>query len=643
MEKLNIRFLDGRLSADSEKYGKICGGEDFFRLFVDDLAEREIKIRSSEQKPASVTEKDGELTIVYDCLHASNGQTYDIVYKVTIREKDGALAFGSVIENRSGVRVNEEQLPYIELEGGEKETLYMPHGLGSKVEDPRRAIPERFHSEYMSADEKMVFYSVRYPTPLSMSWFGVQTDGRFLYLAAHDEKLRICTLSAGASARHDPIKKLVLTVSHYPTAVSGETVSISNCVLALFDGDWRDGAAYYREFADSTWNTPSDRPTWVDNMTGWQRVILKHQFGEIYFKYSDLPKLYKSGLSYGINTLMVFGWWKGRFDNGYPVYEPDPLLGGEDGLRAAIDEIHRLGGKVHLYTNGALIDVATDYYKTTGKYNCAIDIDGNEYRDHYRFSNEGTTLKMFGYKSFVTACHATKAWHEHILDAAKIKLSLGADGVFYDQLPVTSQLCFCEKHEHGLRTDLDAEYRLGNIRAAKAVLPKDHAIGSETAVDRFTSLLHYIHGCFGSMGYSPDAFPDMFRQTFPEPVISNREIYDAKPGFKKHWNYAFVTGLIFDVSTNRGRSFDMSGYPESAEYIKKLLCLKEKYHRFFYGGKYSSAFDLGLPRNVFGAFYDSEGDQICALCNNTDAPTEVEVYGAKHMIDACDCLVVERK
>ena len=100
-------------------------------------------------------------------------------------------------------------------------------------------------------------------------------------------------------------------------------------------------------------------------MTGWQRVILKHQFGEIYFKYSDLPKLYKSGLSYGINTLMVFGWWKGRFDNGYPVYEPDPLLGGEDGLRAAIDEIHRLGGKVHLYTNGALIDVATDYYKTT--------------------------------------------------------------------------------------------------------------------------------------------------------------------------------------------------------------------------------------------------------------------------------------
>lgn len=419
MEKLRIKFEDGRLSVDSDKFGRICGGDDFFRLFVDDFAEREILIRSSSQTPSSVDEKDGELTIVYDRLKAVNGNVYDIVYKVTMREKDGALAFSSVIENRSDVRVNEEQLPYLELERGEKETLYMPNGLGSRIDDPRRTITDRFHTEYMSADEKMVFYSEKYPTPLSMSWFGVQTDGRFLYLAAHDELLRICTLSAGASARHDPDKKLVLTVSHYPTAVKGETVSVSECVLALFDGDWRDGAAYYRAFADSSWNIPNDRPAWVDNMTGWQRVILKHQFGEIYFRYSDLPELYRRGLEYGINTLMVFGWWKGRFDNGYPVYEPDPLLGGEDGLKAAIEEIHRLGGKVHLYTNGALIDVATDYYRATGKYNCAIDIDGNEYRDHYRFSNEGTTLKMFGYKSFVTACHATKAWYEHFLNAAR--------------------------------------------------------------------------------------------------------------------------------------------------------------------------------------------------------------------------------
>ena len=118
MEKLRIKFEDGRLSVDLDKFGRICGGDDFFRLFVDDFAEREILIRSSSQTPSSVDEKDGELTIVYDRLKAVNGNVYDIVYKVTMREKDGALAFSSVIENRSDVRVNEEQLPYLELERG---------------------------------------------------------------------------------------------------------------------------------------------------------------------------------------------------------------------------------------------------------------------------------------------------------------------------------------------------------------------------------------------------------------------------------------------------------------------------------------------------------------------------------------------
>ena len=377
-------------------------------------------------------------------------------------------------------------------------------------------------------------------------------------------------------------------------------------------------------------------------MTGWQRIILKHQFGEVFFKYSDLPQVYKDGVANGINTLMVFGWWKGRFDNGYPEYECDPELGGEEELKAAIDEIHRLGGKVHLYTNGSLIDIKTDFYKNIGCDNCLIDIDGNEYRDHYRFSNEGTTLRLFGYKSFVTACHGTDAWKKQFASVAKLKLSLGADAVFYDQMSTTSLLCFNDKHKHKNRVDEDPEYRLENIRAVKEFLPEDHAIGSENAVDRFCSLLHYTHGCYFGMSYHPDAFPDMFRHTFPEAIISNRNIHDQKDEFRKHWNYAFVEGLVFDVSTNRGRTFDMNGYPKSASYIKELINIKKKYKEFFFGGKYSSACDLNLPENVFAAYYTAGNRQICVLCNNTDDNFETTVYGKKCKIEPSGYIVVER-
>ena len=40
---------------------------------------------------------------------------------------------------------------------------------------------------------------------------------------------------------------------------------------------------------------------------------------------------------------------------------------------------------------------------TKAKGNRLYDIDGNEYEDHYKFENNGTVLRNYGYKSFVDA------------------------------------------------------------------------------------------------------------------------------------------------------------------------------------------------------------------------------------------------
>lgn len=53
------------------------------------------------------------------------------------------------------------------------------------------------------------------------------------------------------------------------------------------------------------------------------------------------------------------------------------------------------GGRVILYSNGKLIDVKSTYYQEKGARSCQMDIDGNEYREHYRFSNNGTVLRNF--------------------------------------------------------------------------------------------------------------------------------------------------------------------------------------------------------------------------------------------------------
>ncbi|WP_313641802.1 hypothetical protein [Paenibacillus sp.] len=76
------------------------------------------------------------------------------------------------------------------------------------------------------------------------------------------------------------------------------------------------------------WFSEPQKPAWVQELRGWQRIIMKHQFGKIYFRYDDLPRVYEEGKAVGVEMILLFGWWKGGFDNGYPVYEPDLVHSG---------------------------------------------------------------------------------------------------------------------------------------------------------------------------------------------------------------------------------------------------------------------------------------------------------------------------
>lgn len=39
-------------------------------------------------------------------------------------------------------------------------------------------------------------------------------------------------------------------------------------------------------------------------------------------------------------------------------------------------------------------------------------MDGNENVHNYRFENDGTILRNYGYKTFAEACQATDIWYE---------------------------------------------------------------------------------------------------------------------------------------------------------------------------------------------------------------------------------------
>ena len=648
-KKRNLHFaVQSGLQLTADGFSPVLReNSDFWRVFLDTGEIRELSVYSHDQTPCGVQITEDCAVYTYDRLTAEDGIPYSIWLEVTIRQVNGEIHYSAVIENHDDCIVNELQLPFIDAYDygcdPAAEVLYVPDGIGSRTPNLRQAI-SWCHTEYMSADYKSTWMTHTYPPTngrmLSMPWMGLQCGNRFLYFGEHNPEMRIVGLNAGIPPRHAK-SALLFNLSHYPAVRKGERVETARSVIALFEGDWRDGAAFYKEWSEQTWVREQTIPEWVQHITGWQRIILKHQYGEIFWKYEDLPRLYEEGKKYGLNALLVFGWWKGRFDNNYPEYEADPALGGEEGLRAAIAEVQRRGGHVLLYTNGNLIDIKTDFYKTTGQRISHKDIDGNEYREHYKFSNDGTVLRNYGYKSFDTACHRTAEWKENLLRVTKLKLSFDPDSIFFDQLGCCLKLCFDTTHPHGNRIDEDGMGRYENICAIREITPPEKAIGTEWVCDRYANLVDYIHGCGTGQTYTPAAFPDIYLHTFPGIHISNRFIHDDKDGFRDHLNYAFVYGLIFDVCIYRGRRCGIDGVPAYGEHVRYLLELKERYHDYFYHGRFASMFGEEVPACVRSAKFHGQNGYIVTFWNTTDKNITFPLYGREISVAAKDVAVAE--
>lgn len=648
----NIAFeTDGKAGAFSAGGAglKTTDGSDFFRLHLDDDMNRELTVYGKEQTGTVISTENG-LDIVYDSLLAEDGRRFNINFTVHIKKGEKGLVFSSTVKNTDDVRVNEVQVPFVDLnrvnsDEREEDILLMPFGLGEKTKNPWETIQKNCHTEYFASDYNEIWKCHSYPFPLSMGWFGVKSGNKFLYLGKHDNGLKTCSLVAGTGPRHTK-DRLILTVSNYPAVIKGEEITTGETVLSMFD-NWEEGSDFYSSYARQNWYKPSLKPGWVTNTTGFQRIIMKHQYGEIYFKYKDLVNVFKDGLKYGIKLLLVFGWWKGRFDNGYPEYEIDPELGGKEELFKAIDEINSLGGYVSLYGQGVLLDVSADYYKKIGYKISRKDIDLNEYREFYMFSNNGTLLKTFGYKTFASACQATDEWQNKLVEIANMQLEYKTNMIFFDQVGGhIPKVCFDTTHKHKNRIDDESKYRRENLKKIMDLCDREHAFGTENTVDMFSPFVHFHHGHMTGTWFSDRAFPQMFLTTFPEEIISNRLLHDDREDMYIQLNYAFTYGLVFDVSIYRARKTTIRSFPKYGEYVKYLIDKKREYKDYFYGGKRVHGKDIKVPENIcFQAYRKADGTGLMyTLWNNSDNCVSFEVSGSKVTLKAQEvtCLETEK-
>lgn len=544
--------------------------------------EREICVEAAEQVARVEKGERGErIGIRYSDLTV-RGKKIGIGLTLTVGlDEDGAVRFASKIENdEPHTIVREFHYPLVgDLPLPKGAELLVTELGGKRIKDPMRRIGRPGWSPpYMGPDQKFRqiegFSSgtLKYPAHTTGNCFAFMTASEGLYFGSHDPSFQdtIHVLRCWPDAE-GKFTRLEAGLAKYPNVMCGKTWA-NDCNLARpYCGDWTATAKIYRRWANTWWKKRTP-PAWVKKMTGWQRIIFRHQYGEDMYTPADLTgRIAKAGGDAGLDTVLCFGWWRRGMDNGYPdsYFETEPDWGGDAGWKRAIADFRAQGNNFLLYFNGKLIDTESDYYtKGPGRRICYKTSTGEVYTEQYRFAGTGTFTKLYNARTFVSADHREPEWMKFLERAVDRAIDFGSSGVFFDQLG------YCEP---GANWDTTGEFAVPNVRtiAAKAAALAhlrdyieakglhDFAIGTECFVDVCAQSVDYMHNLIGATG--PEDFTDWARYAFPECVITDREIRDD---FNVPWrvNHNLLVGLRSDVEIFRCRGL----IDETPVYQKKL-------------------------------------------------------------------------
>ena len=440
----------------------------------------------------------------------------------------------------------------------------------------------------------------------ALNCFELNSGKEGVYFGNHDESFQF----TGHLIEEEKPDKLNLAMVKLPYLAAGNQVTYESFVISAHTGTWHKGADKYRTWAEK-WFKFRERPEAVRQMKGWQRIIMRSQYGENFYTFDDMEKLCSEGMAAGIDTLLLFGWHAGGHDNDYPNYVVSPSLGGKEKLQKGIEAFHAQGGKVILYANGQLIDHNSDFYRYgNGKMIASKDPRGNEHIQTWGFSGNGISSAVFGGRTFSRACPSSREFFGILKKFVDFAAEVGADGVFFDQLGAGDALCCDSGHGHAVPYTTIMEARSSMLAKLHTYAEnKGLTMGIEHASDVTAQHADYIHSFPGGAtpvnkewedkGEKPQVLQDFsfFRYVFPEVLLSNREIRDEKDMVRR-CNYLLVQNLLSDVEVYRCQR-SIGVLPAYQEYLGKVNAFKEKHASSLQEAKFRSDADYSCSSDEF--------------------------------------------
>jgi hypothetical protein len=427
---------------------------------------------------------------------------------------------------------------------------------------------------------------LHYPVFCSMQWLDVFTCSHGIYMGVCDETPRSKIFAAGMNMGSPYMEVRFADLQIKPH----EAYALPPMRLMAHEGDWRTGAGNYRNWFESVFTKPAV-PEWCLESPAWAWALCKQQYAETpVLRFNQLPEHGGSFAGHGISTLQISGYMENGHDTMFPDYGAGDCMGGQEGLRAAVNQIHGNGGRLALYTNGRLADPASGIGKQPGWADwCVTGLSPEQLEKmnaELRFGARNPDLhaetwdvrgirykEKYGQVTFAVMCPSSRPWREHyirkVVDLARI---CHPDGIYLDQVCGAWGLsCYGSGHDHARPCDAWCGYvkLLGDLRTEM----REIAPGAYLATEGVNDILGINIDIFQAHDWgfrfglpkSAKPSPDIFISTHPDyllflgPVFKNDVIELRR---------AFAYGRGLDIAIENIEECDKA-FVEELDFVMK--------------------------------------------------------------------------
>lgn len=530
-------------------------------------------------------EKTNLYPISATVIENGNEQSLDISFDVDnniyvkaslqIEDDSDKIEWNIGVENKGELDIVEVLYPRIRGmylgDTYKDDTIIYPHHAGEKTLNPIEEYLKPCFTDIWRAGTKndgdVNYRELNYCGLASMMWMYYYDVENGFYISSYDDDFLLTGLRVEIGDKDNPW--IGFAFRKYTMIKKDMKWNSKPYVISVNCEDWHYGAREYRKWINNYIKMPQN-PGYLKNEYALMNMYHFKREGKVYYKFKDIPQLFDTAKSYGINHFFMAGWNRQGFDQNYPEYYPDMDLGTSMDLYNGCKYVHEKGGVSTAYINARIFDTKSDYFEGLGK-KMAI-----------KLHDDSMVNEQYGKYKFTVSCPSDKLWQRYIIDTAYwMAKSYNIKGIYLDQLGSAEPFpCYDRNHSHediGLfnKGYLDV---LSELKESLKELDKDTFLMIENCGDIYGS---YTWGNLTWNEGIKDEYFNIYKYTFPEYVqvnminpktVDDKDIRQAK--YYEDIERALVLGSVLwcnPVTKFNDDEEEMLLYLRKAIHFRKLI------------------------------------------------------------------------